>query len=137
MTKVILLQNIRGIGQVGDVKDVNDGYARNFLFPRKAAKPLTEGTLKDVNATKAKKLEIQAMAQKETQELAQQLTGTTIELTGKASEKGKLFAAISEVTAAGHTFKLPEHIKTTGDHPVVLELAHGISASVTVRVTAR
>ena len=133
--KVVLLENIRGIGRVGDVKEVNDGYARNFLFPRHAARPVTEGILKDVASAKAKKIEAVAMAKDQAQELAKTLAGTRVELTAKASEKGKLFAAITHVTLNGREFTLPEPIKTTGEHPVVLDIADGISAKITVVVT--
>lgn len=135
--KVILLENIRGIGQVGDIKEVSDGYARNFLLARGKAKPATEGIIKEVSATKNKKLELAAMAQSQLRELAANLSGKRVELTGKANQKGTLFAAIPEVTIDGRAFKLPEPIKTTGDHPVVIELGSGVTADIVVVVTAR
>jgi large subunit ribosomal protein L9 len=134
--KVVLLTNIRGIGHVSDIKEVNDGYARNFLFPRKAARPVTDGILKEVATTKAQKLQAATQSRDQAQALAKTLSGTRVELTGKASPKGKLFAAITQVTIDGRTFTLPEPIKTTGEHPVLLELTDGITASVTVVVTA-
>ena len=59
-----------------------------------------------------------------------------IPIVGKANEKGTLFAAILSVLVDGTTFDLPEHIKTTGEHPVTLRLADGVTAAVTVSVTA-
>lgn len=135
--KVILLQHIRGIGRVGDIKDVNDGYARNFLFPRQAAKPATDGIVKEVTAAKAKKLELADMHRQELQALAKELTGTRVELSRKANQKGTLFAAIPDITVNGRVFALPEPIKNTGEHPVSLKLGDGVSADVTVVVTPR
>jgi large subunit ribosomal protein L9 len=146
--KVVLLDNIKGIGQVGDIKDVSDGYARNFLFPRNAARSASEGVLKDVQTLKLKKLQELALAKDKAQELATKLAGIQLELTGKANDKGTLFAGIEAhhvadavTSAAGvkispDMVKLPEHIKTVGEHQVVLELADGVTASVTVVVTA-
>ena len=146
--KVVLLDNIKGIGQVGDIKDVSDGYARNFLFPRRSARPASEGVLKDVQALKLKKLQELALAKDKAVELAAKLAGTKIELSGKANDKGTLFAGIEAhhvadaVSAAGGVkispdmVKLPEHIKTVGEHQVTLELADGVTAEVHVNVTA-
>ena len=54
--KVILLQNIKGFGQIGDVKNVSDGYGRNFLLPRKMAKAANENSMKEVESLKAKRI---------------------------------------------------------------------------------
>jgi len=59
--KVIILQNIKGIGQIGDVKSVSDGYARNFLFPKKLAKLATDTALKEVDSLKKKREAIQGL----------------------------------------------------------------------------
>jgi large subunit ribosomal protein L9 len=135
--KVILLEHIRGIGRVGEVKEVSDGYARNFLLARGKAKPATDGIIKEVTALHAKKLELAAMARHQIEALAAALNGTRIELTEKANAKGTLFAAIPEITIDGRTFTLPEPIKTTGDHPVVIELGQGMTTKVIVAVSAR
>ena len=54
--KIILLENIKGFGQIGDIKNVPDGYGRNFLLPRKMAKAATEGSMKEVDSLKAKRV---------------------------------------------------------------------------------
>lgn len=134
--KVVLLDNVRGIGQVGDVKDVSDGYARNFLLRKGLARAATVGSINDVALHASKKREALALAHQEAERLAVKLTGTVVPITGKANEQGTLFASISRVTVDGTTFELPEHIKTTGDHPVTLRLADGVTADILVRVTA-
>ena len=134
--KVVLLDNVRGIGRVGDVKEVSDGYARNFLLPNRKAKPATEGIIKEVLATRAQKIQVASMARQQLQELAATLSGTRVELSGKANQKGTLFAAIPEVTIDGRIFRLPEPLKTVGNHSVRLELAGDITADIIVVVSA-
>ena len=134
--KVVLLDNVRGIGQVGDVRDVSDGYARNFLLRRNLARAATPGAVKDAAVVTSHRQSSQQVAQTAAQELASKVSGMSVSLVGKANEKGTLFAAISSVTIDGTTFELPEHIKTTGEHPVTLHLADGVTATVTVTVTA-
>ncbi len=144
--KVILLDNVRGIGRIGDVKNVADGYARNFLLPQKLAKAASTGATREAEALKAQKLEASTLAKSQSEELAQQLAGITLHLTGKASAKGKLFSAITPadiaaaLSSAANVHILPEavvldeHLKTVGTHTVRLNLSGGISSSVTVEI---
>ena len=67
--KVILLQNVKGFGRIGDIKNVSDGYARNFLFPKSMAKVATDGSLKESEALQ-KKREASSTAEHETAEKA-------------------------------------------------------------------
>jgi large subunit ribosomal protein L9 len=144
--KVILLDNVRTVGQVGDVKDVNDGYARNFLIPRGLAKVATPGAAKDVEALKAKKLEASRIASEQAQGIAAKLVETTVRIAGKANEQGTLFAGIesSDLAAtisqeAGVHIK-PEqlhphdHLKTVGEHVVTVDLADEVTADVKVEI---
>lgn len=145
--KVVLLDNIKGVGQVGDVKDVNDGYARNFLFPRKAARPATDGILKDIQALKAKKLQFAALRHQEAVELCGKLAGTRVELSAKANEQGTLFAGVEAhhvaralsatagIQIPDEAVRLTDHIKNVGDHTVTVELAEGATCDITVAVT--
>src|SRR3989344_8082783 len=94
--KVILLQNIKGFGQIGDVKNVSDGYARNFLLPRNLAKSANEGSLKEVESLKAKRVIMVETEKKNALEAVEKLKDLVIELTRKASKAGKLFAGIDK-----------------------------------------
>jgi large subunit ribosomal protein L9 len=146
--RVILLNSIRGIGQAGDIKDVSDGYARNFLFPRGSAKPATDGMIKEAASIRVKNMETTSLAHQQAADLALKLNGSRIELSGKANSQGKLFAGIeagpiaaSFSTLAGvhitaDAVKLAEHIKTVGEHTVSIELADGVTTLVTVVVSA-
>lgn len=144
--KVVLLDNVKGVGQVGDVKNVTDGYARNFLIPKGAAKPVTEGILKDVQILKAKKLQSIELAKSQAQELAVKIEGMKIEMPGRANEQGTLFAGIEARDIAkviSHSaglqispsqIRLERHIKTLGEHPVKIELVNDVLASLTLNV---
>jgi large subunit ribosomal protein L9 len=147
--KVILLDNIRGIGRVGDIKEVSDGYARNFLLPRGLGKPATEGTVRDVSALKSKKLEAAALAETEARQVAERIQGTVVAIAAKANKQGKLFAgveadqiakAISETAGAHITadqLQLKEPLKTVGEHPVTVALTDEVNAPIVVTITAQ
>jgi len=133
--RVILLQNIKGVGQIGDVKEVSDGYGRNFLLPRKFAKPATPDALKEAEQLRARREVILKEQAEKAQEVADKLKDVTLELSEKTNEKGKLFAAVGKKEIS-HKLKektgihleedmiqLDEHIKTVGEHVVQLELA--------------
>lgn len=99
--KVILLQDVKKIGKKGDVINTSDGYARNFLFPRKLAEEATEASLhilnnKIANERKQKLAEIEAA-----QKVATELKGKEIKITTKTGESGKLFGAITSKDVAG------------------------------------
>ncbi len=147
--KVVLLDNIRGVGRVGDIKEVSDGYARNFLLPRGLGKPATQGALRDADTLKSKKLEAAALAQTEAQEVAARITGMIVAITAKANKQGKLFAgieadqvanAISEkagVHIAANQLKLEEPLKSVGEHPIAVALTEEVSAPLVVSITAQ
>ena len=146
--KVVLLDNVKGIGHVGEVKNVSDGYARNFLIPHGSAKPVTDGIMKEVEAIKAKKLQAIELAKSQAQQLAGKLEGIKVTLAGRANEQGTLFAGIEAkdiAKAVSHTagvkiepthVLLDEHIKSLGEHPVKIELADGVIANVVIHVAS-
>lgn len=147
--KVILLQNIKGFGQIGDVKNVSDGHARNFLFPRKLAKIATENTLKEV-ATLSSKREAMALKNRETAEKAVTiLASTSLEFKKKAGPTGTLFSSVTRHEIAHELTKRSgvkietemidigehgEHIKHIGEHAITVELTNGLKADVKVSI---
>ncbi|MEK7076454.1 MAG: 50S ribosomal protein L9, partial [Patescibacteria group bacterium] len=90
--KVILLENIKGFGQIGDVKNVSDGYGKNFLLPRKIAKAANKNSMKEVELLKAKRVIIIESEKKNALEAVEKLKDVVIEFTKKATKTGKLFA---------------------------------------------
>lgn len=143
--KVMLLQDVKKVGQRGSVIEVADGYAQNVLIPKKLAAPATGGVLKQAEHAAAGKAERQATDEALARAMLAKLDGQTIPLRAKASETGTLFVAIHErdVTEAieqlfGYT--VPESaihfdgpIKKTGDHLVSLTL-RGAQASIMLSV---
>lgn len=144
--RVILLDNVKGVGRIGDVKDVNDGYARNFLFPRRLGKPASSGAVKEAELLKSRRLESAEMGRTHARELAQKLHGATIVMHGKANEKGTLFSAIPRTAVAEKIsetagvridpdhIRSDDHLKTLGPHAVHLRLADGVTADLTVDI---
>lgn len=140
--KVILLKNVDKLGKEGEVKEVADGYARNFLIPQNLAQPATEQALQEAQSSAAKKSKIVQTDLEEAQKLAEQLDGR--ELFIKVKEKdGTLFGSVNEKTIAktfadeglkieSENVKLEEPIKEVGDYDVHLELPHGLEANIKV-----
>ena len=131
--KVILLKDVRSIGQHGEVKNVADGYARNFLFPQKLAEPATEDKVKELEG---KKKEHEAALEKEEAEVTTKilkLKGKKVAISARATEKGGLFKVIAAKDVvrsikAEHELDIPEDmidiaepIKTVGEHTAVLK----------------
>jgi len=144
--KVILLQNIKGVGQIGDVKDVHDGYAKNFLFPKNLAKSATPSALKEAETLRERREVIMKEEADKAQQVADKLRDMTLELSEKTNEKGKLFAAVGKkeiiqnikektgVQLEDSMIQLDEHIKTVGEHEVHLELAPTVTVALKIVV---
>ena len=139
--KVILLKKVNKLGEEGAVRDVAEGYARNFLIPKNLAKPATPELI--AKAEKQKKTIVKKAERelKDMQKLASALDGQEIELAEKASASGKLYAAVSTAKIVKNLNKLANDdldkkwvksgaIKTLGEHEVVLALPHGLEARV-------
>src|SRR3989344_1385762 len=148
--RVIILQNIKGLGQMGDVKIVADGYARNFFFPKKIAKLATDAALKEVDALKKKREASQNLETENVVKLAEQLKDAVLEFTRKATKTGKIYSAvtkedIAEMLTTQSGFKVqPDavnldehegHIKQLGEHLVKVELAPDVTAEVKVKAS--
>lgn len=140
--KVVLLKDVEKLGKEGEIKEVAEGYARNFLIPQNFVKPATEQAVQEVELKKEKKTKSDQMELAEAQKIAEQLDGR--ELFIKVKEKdGTLFGSVNEKTIA-KTFanegmkvdpknvKLEEPIKEVGDYDVKLELDHGLEANIKV-----
>lgn len=143
--KVVLLQDVKGLGKKGELVNTSDGYARNFLFPRKLAgqadsQALAE--LKNKESAEKHKLETEIAAAKET---AAKLEGRTIKLSAKAGANGKLFGSVTSkdvAKAISDELKIDvdkkkvevEDIKSFGVYPVEVKVYNGISASLYVSV---
>ncbi len=144
--KVILLQDVKGTGKKGELANVSDGYARNFLLPRKLAKEADAQALNELkNAEQSRQHKI-AVETAEAKANAEKLEGKVIEMTAKAGQGGKLFGSVTSKEIAAllkQKFGLdidkrkviPESdIKAFGTYNCEVKLYTGISANVKVMV---
>src|SRR4051812_19527224 len=93
--KVVLREEVKGLGAVGDVKDVADGYARNFLIPRRLAAPAPPGALKNVEARRASAATRQAQVEAEARALSRRLNNPTPILKARVGGQDRLYGSIT------------------------------------------
>lgn len=144
--KVILQQDVQGSGKKGELVNVSDGYAKNFLFKKGLAIPATAQALNEMkakDAAAARKLQVERDAAAAT---AKSIDGKTLKLTGKAGESGKLFGSVTSREIAdglGKQFgvdvdkrkvSLEEDIKAFGTYTAEVKLYQGVTAKVYVMV---
>lgn len=98
--KVIFLKDVKGQGKKGEIKDLSEGYVRNFLLPRGLVKEATEGNLREWEARKRSEEKRKEQEKLEAQELAAKMNEMTVKIKGKAGEGGRLFGAISSKQVA-------------------------------------
>ena len=145
--KVILQQDVKGQGKKDQMIEVSEGYARNFLLPRKLAIPATADAINTMNLKeKARKAE-EARLKAEAEETAKKLKDLTVKLTAKAGNGGRLFGAVTtkeisdglkkqfSIDIPKQKLVLDEPIKSFGTYPVKAKLGFEISGTVTVMVT--
>ena len=143
--KVLLCEDIRKLGWLGDVVDVRDGYARNYLLPQGLAKVATEANIRAIADEKAQRAEQRLKERKRLERAAEAVDGAEAVLAARANEQGVLFGSIAErqiasnlreqgFEVADEVVKLPEHIKHVGTHDVRLRFAEDVTASVRVVV---
>ena len=145
--KVILLQDVRKLGKNGEVIEVAEGYARNYLLPRGMAVEATKGKLKELSEQKKADDRKKKQMEQQAKELAEQLNKVNVELTVKTGEGGRLFGAINNKDIADY---LKEHhsinidkkkivlkapIKNLGEYKVAVKLHPKVQAELTVKVT--
>ena len=144
--KVILKADVKGTGKKGEVKSVSDGYARNFLFPKKLAEEATEGNLKQYDAMKVIEARKRAEEEKSAQELAKKISSYNVVIKVKTGENGKLFGSITskdiseqlkkqcKVDIDKKKFVLSEAIKVAGRYQVEVKVYPEISAKLSVSI---
>lgn len=144
--KVILLCDVEKLGKKNEIKDVADGYARNFLFPQKLAEPATESAVKKLEAELAAAEALAEEDLEKTEETVAILDGQEIEISVKIGEDGKLYGAITPQKIANvleekgflvkkKQVRLEGPIKETGEYDIVIEFPHGLEAKIKVIVT--
>ncbi len=146
--KVILIADVKGKGYIGDIVNVSDGYARNFLMPKGLAKEATKHNL-NVAKQQAQATEKRRMLERlSAEEAASKLSGIKVVVAEKVGETGRLFGSVTSAEVAKaildqhgieidkKKFVLSEHIKDLGEFPMQIKVHAGITADITVIVEA-
>ena len=145
--EVILLQDIEKLGARGQIVKVTDGYARNFLLPKKHALAATAQNRKWLEQQRVRFLKEEARERGDAQELAKMLEGVSVVVTRKAGEQGTLFGSVTaldvadKLAAQGYKIdrrkiQLLHPLKVLGEYDVHLKLHHDVTATVRVKVEA-
>ena len=146
--KVIFQDDVRNVAKKFDVKDVSDGYARNFLFPNKLAEPATPGALKKLDAMRAEHDKNEADLLARLREIANKINTTKIGFTVKTDKSGAVFGSVNKesilkalrehqlVTTERVDIDLKYPLKEVGEYTVPLDLKKGVTANLRVVVSA-
>ncbi|MBV9232897.1 MAG: 50S ribosomal protein L9 [Candidatus Eremiobacteraeota bacterium] len=144
--RLVLLADVKALGKRGDVVDVADGYARNYLLPRKLAGEADKGAMAKLDAQAKARERREAQELAEAQALASRLEAAKISVKAKAGGNGKLFGAVTNADVAAaiardlsveidkHKIELPSQIKALGSYPVEIKLHRHLVAKTTVQV---
>lgn len=145
--QVILLQDVKALGKKGEIVNVNDGYARNFILPKKLGVEANGKNMNDLKLQKANEEKVAQQLLDDAKELAKKIEAGKVELKIKIGEGGRAFGAVSskEISAAvkdqmGYDvdkkkIQLKDSIKTLGTHDVPVKLHPKVTASLKVIVT--
>lgn len=142
--KVILLEDVKALGKKGEIVNVNDGYARNFILPKKLGLEATGKNLNDLKLQKANVEKVAAEQLKDAQEFAKKIAAGKVELAIKFGEGGRAFGSVSskEIAAAAKEqlgfeidkkkIQLKDALKTVGTHEVPIKLHPKVTAELKV-----
>ena len=145
--KVILLEDVKALGKKGEIVNVNDGYARNFIFPKKLGLEATSKNLNDLKLQKANEDKKAQALLDEAKELAKKVEAGKVTLAIKVGESGRTFGSVSSKEIAAEVKKqmnldidkkkiqLKDAIKTLGTHNVPVKLHAKVTAELKVVVT--
>jgi large subunit ribosomal protein L9 len=143
--KVLLTNDVNKLGWLGDVVDVADGYARNYLLPQGLARPATDANIKAIAKAKAQRAEQRRLEVQQLERAAQAVDGAEAVIAAAANEQGHLFGSVFKREVADNLraqgFQVPddvvalgEHIKEVGTYKVTLEFTDEVKAAVSLVV---
>ena len=142
--KVILLENINGVGKKDEIINANDGYARNFLFPKKLAVEANKGNLANLKSKQDSNKFKRDTERKEAEEIAKKINDIVLKIKVKAGENGKIFGGVTAKEISENLksefnldidkkkISLKETIKTLGTTNVDIKLFEGVAAKLKV-----
>jgi len=143
--RVILQKDVQNLGEAGDIKEVAEGFARNFLLPKKLVIPYNESSAKAIEHQKKLVKIKKEKRKKEGQKLVEALSSVALTIGAQVGEDEKLFGSVTAIDIAdkllqmGYTIDkrkivLPEPIKKAGEHEVKIKLEEGLTATIKVSV---
>ena len=144
--EVVLLEDVKSLGKKGQIVKVNEGYARNFILPKKLGVEATTKNLNDLKLKKANEEKVAAQQLAAAKELAEKLEKASVTLAIKAGDNGKAFGSVSgkEIGSAiqeqlgleidKKKLMLSEPLKTFGTHEVPIKLHRDVTAKLAVKV---
>ena len=147
-TKLILTHEVSRLGSAGDVVEVKDGYARNFLLPRGFATPWTKGAQKQLDQMRSARSKRAIASLEDAQALKELLESKPLVIAERAGQNGRLFGAVTSTEVAEaiksvydktidrRTVEFPVAIKALGEHKVIVHLHEDVFATIVVQVTA-
>lgn len=148
MSKLILTNEVSGVGSAGDVVEVKNGYARNYLIPQGLAVVWSRGGEKQVEQIRAARTARELATLEEAQALKSKIEGTKVKLAVKTGQDGRLFGSVktehiaAAVESAGvgvidkRKIEIANPIKFTGEHEATVRLRDDIVATITIQVVA-
>ncbi|HID90156.1 MAG TPA: 50S ribosomal protein L9 [Anaerolineae bacterium] len=145
--KVILIENVPGLGNIGEVKDVAPGYARNYLIPKGLAVVATPASVQEWKARLATRAARAAREAQRAADLAERMSSLTLTFRAKAGPTGRLYGSVTTAEIAEKLGQelgvsvdrrkiLCDPLREVGEHMVTVRLAHGVEAQVRVVVEA-
>lgn len=146
--KVILRADLKGLGKRGDIVEVSDGHARNFLFPKGHAIVATDGAVSQAGAMRRARDLRDSQDREAAQTIASALVAKTITIKVKAGAEGRLFGSVTAADVAAAVEEQTkisldrkklhiDHVKTTGTYQVSAKLHHDVEFPITIEVTAK
>lgn len=143
--KVVLLEDVSGLGKLGDTADVASGYGRNFLFPKKLATLATAAAIKEAEVMRQAEARRQARTEAEGAELAKKLEGVSVSIKAKSGAEGKLFGSVTTAHIARELkqlgfdvdrrrIELAEPIRAVGAYPATVRITKELAPQITVNV---
>ena len=145
--EIVLLEDVKALGKKGEIVKVNEGYARNFILPKKLGVEATAKNLNDLKLKKANQEKLAAQQLAAAKELGEKIEKSSVTLSIKAGDNGKAFGSVSgkEISKAiqeqlnleidKKKLVLPEPLKTFGTHEVPVKLHKDVTVKLAVKVT--
>jgi large subunit ribosomal protein L9 len=143
--KVLLCEDIEKLGWFGDVVEVNNGYARNYLLPQGLAKVASEESIRSIAEEKAKRAEKRIEEIKRLEDAAKAVEGAEAVVAAKANEQGHLYGSVTAeqiatnlreqgFLVANEVVRMHEHIKQVGTHSIMLKFAENVTTNINLVV---